>query len=228
MEDNNDHLSTEEILSSIRGQLLADGQDDVFRLLPSMIVKPSKKASVNKKGSIASDKTPSSSDVLNLRPSMIIGMAEAVEKDSEEAPLQVSPSHILDDSNIEKAVASKVSKKASFKAQYSADEDVARGIIDAFSHMFSNIKSWKISKSAQGNVTHVDNYNVDVLKNSISKTVEHWVLGNVDSDVELQDIVRQEVAGQVRVWLDANLERMITSSIRQELERVMVKTGGIR
>ncbi|MFV0626540.1 MAG: hypothetical protein ACK5N8_04240 [Alphaproteobacteria bacterium] len=100
-------------------------------------------------------------------------------------------------------------------------EDVANNIISAFSNLFEGYSSSKKTKVERPKME--TEYDENELKAQVQKTVENWVVKNIDSDLKIKEIVEEEIALQTRVWLDENLPDLIQSSINQELERVMVK-----
>ncbi|MDR1694148.1 MAG: hypothetical protein LBR70_03025 [Lactobacillaceae bacterium] len=100
-----------------------------------------------------------------------------------------------------------------------SSEEAARNIIKSFAKNFTQ-------QSSASKNEYLSRYEKDedsMLRASISKAVEDWVLKNIKSDFELHKAVREEVAKQVNVWFDANFVNLVNSSIKQELERVMVK-----
>lgn len=248
MADNKEDLSTEQILSSIR-DMLTDGDDntppppvsgeenivdDVLELTPDMIV--NKAEFSNDVESKADEDMPAldvEEDVSDTPSNTIDTANEIVEEETIE---DVTNSTNLSSTSQEPLVETVVEgqKENNFEDKsfpveetktVSADvnsEAIASNIIKAFSNMFSNIdiKPNNIQEQAQ---EQVDNYNKDALKSSISKAVENWVVENMQSDAGLQPLVREEVSKQVKVWLDGNLTNLITTSIKQELERVMEK-----
>ena len=98
-------------------------------------------------------------------------------------------------------------------------EDVASNILSAFSNIFNNYTPEKKIQPQRVSSAYENNE----LKAAVQKTIESWVVKNIDADLNIKGIVNEEIALQVRVWLDENLPNLIQSSINQELERVMVK-----
>lgn len=97
----------------------------------------------------------------------------------------------------------------------SSSETIAANIIKNFSSKFSylNSDSHRVKQS--------DQRQDEVLRASVSKAVEDWVMKNIKSDFELQKTVRDEVARQVTQWLEGNLVGLVSSSIKQEIDRAL-------
>lgn len=153
----------------------------------------------------------------SIRDILLDGDKKTQSKKEEKAEdvLELTPQMVVSKSStIEPEVKLSYYQKPDFNS-----EDVARNIIKSFAKQFShlNINAKKDYLSSH------ENDEDSLLKASISKAVEDWVFKNIKSDFELQKTVKEEVAKQVNVWFDANFVNLVNSSIKQELERVMVK-----
>lgn len=139
-------------------------------------------------------------DILELTPAMVIGRAKEDLVSKSEIKVIAVP-----------------------KSNFSSEE-VARNIIKSFAKKFSNLDE----NAKKDYLSQQENKEDNLLRASISTAVEDWILKNIKADFELQKTVKEEVAKQVNVWFDANFVNLVNLSIKQELERVMVKVNEIQ
>ncbi|MDD4557302.1 MAG: DUF2497 domain-containing protein [Alphaproteobacteria bacterium] len=229
-ETKKDDMSTEQILSSIRNILTDENgeeivqpaqvveadevKEDVFELSSEMIVGEEEQSEPYDLSAmqVFQEAKAEEEEVLDLDEADVIEeeISEPKPEPEVEPELEaeeeiIDVAEVVVEKNVEKPVL----------------EDVSANIMSAFANLFNNYTP--VQRPALEKKKNDVSYEKGELLSEVGKAAESWVLKNINQDVKIEEIVREEIALQVRVWLDENLPSLIQSSINEELERVMVK-----
>ena len=65
----------------------------------------------------------------------------------------------------------------------------------------------------------------DMVQNSIRDMLSPNMIKDIVSEADIKDYASEQVAQQVKAWLNHNLPTMVETIVKKEIERVMVKAG---
>ena len=106
--------------------------------------------------------------------------------------------------------------------------DVSANIINNFAKIFSSNQETNIEetpKVASSVKLGADATLSDMVKATIRDMIAEDMIHNIVSQTDIKALTSQEVASQVKIWLNDNLPSMVENIVKKEIERVMVKAG---